>query len=67
MNLNKIEHFSKASRIIIDNRTLLMTTIFFMQPEVVHYGNIKFDVIAVKDYNKIGIIIKQPNEKNLST
>ena len=38
-----------------------------MQTEVLHYGNIKFDVIEVKDYNKIGIIIKQPNEKNLST
>ena len=44
-----------------------MTTIFFMQPEVLHYGNRKFDVIAVKGYKKIGIIIKQPNEKNLST
>ena len=44
-----------------------MTTTFFMQPEVLHYGNIKFDVISVKDYIKIGIIIKQPNEKNLST
>lgn len=44
-----------------------MTIIFFMQSEVLHYGNIKFDVIAVKDYNKIDIIIKQPNEKNLST
>ncbi len=38
-----------------------------MQPEVLHYGNIKFDVVAVKDYNKFGIIIKQPNEKTLST
>lgn len=38
-----------------------------MQPEVLHYGNIKFDVIAVKDYNRVDIIIKQPNEKNLSS
>jgi hypothetical protein len=32
-----------------------------MQPEVLHYGNIEFNVIEVKDYNKIGINIKQPN------
>lgn len=38
-----------------------------MQSEVLYYGNIKFDVIALKDYIKIVIIIKQSIENYLSS